>query len=158
MSDSSKAIKERIQPFCNKPIETKSVDETLQLALSFAKSLQPGDIICLSGDLGAGKTHFVKGVSSYFGIDPSLVNSPTFTLVHEYLGGKIPVYHFDFYRIKSEQEILEIGADEYFYDDGICMIEWPDKAQGLIPETAIWIDITHLGKNKRQFLIRINKK
>ena len=116
--------------FLNKPVETTSVEETYELAASLADCLQPGDIVCLHGDLGAGKTHFVKGVAASFGINRDAVNSPTFTLIHEYRDGHVPIFHFDFYRMKSEEEALDIGAEEYFYSDGICFVEWPEKALG----------------------------
>lgn len=114
--------------------------------------------MCLHGDLGAGKTHFVKGAARFFGVDPDTVSSPTFTLIHEYRDGSIPVYHFDFYRLKSEEEALDIGAEEYFFDDGICFVEWPEKAAGIIPTDAIWIDIKHKSEGERQFFFRLIEK
>lgn len=132
--------------------ESTSVNETIRIGFEFGKQLQAGDVVCLDGDLGAGKTHFIKGVASYFGVDPEKVNSPTYTLIHEY-SGSIPVYHFDCYRLKSEQEALEIGTEEYFYRDGVCLVEWPKKIEGLIPEEAIWIEISHLSDAKRKIII-----
>lgn len=132
---------------------SKSVEETIQFGRDFAGQLKPGDVVCLAGDLGAGKTHFVKGVASYFRVDPDDVHSPTYTLIHEY-PGKIPVYHFDCYRLKSEQEALEIGTEDYLYGDGISLVEWPEKIKGLIPEEAIWIKILHLSGAQRKFIIQ----
>src|SRR5690554_496645 len=126
-----------------KKIISSSVNETIQAGFEFAKYLKSGDVVCLDGDLGAGKTHFVKGVASYFGIKSSKVHSPTYTLINEYKG-EIPLYHFDCYRIEHEEEALEIGAEEYFYGDGVCLIEWPGKISSLIPEDATWIKISHL--------------
>lgn len=151
-------IKDRLKAFLNKPVETTSVKETYELAASLADCLQPGDIVCLHGDLGAGKTHFVKGIAASFGINPDTVSSPTFTLIHEYRGGPVPVFHFDFYRLKSEEEALDIGAEEYFYSDGICFVEWPEKALGIIPNDAIWIEIKHLGDNRRRIFFRLIEK
>lgn len=131
---------------------SNSVEETIQAGYKFGKELGPGDVVCLHGDLGTGKTHFVKGVASYFGIEPEKVSSPTYTLIHEY-SGSIPVYHFDCYRLKSEQEALEIGAEEYFYGEGVCLIEWPGKIKELIPEEAIWVEISHLSDAKRNIII-----
>ncbi len=131
--------------------ESNSVSDTIAFGKQFAEKLNSGDIVCLEGDLGAGKTHFVKGVASYFGIDKSTVNSPTFTLINEY-HGKISVYHFDCYRLKSEQEALEIGAEEYLFGDGVSIIEWPSKIKNLIPEDSIKIKIKHKGDSKRIFL------
>jgi len=132
--------------------ESKSVKETIQLGRNFAEKLTIGDIVCLEGDLGAGKTHFVKGVASYFGIDQEKVNSPTFTLINEYSGG-VPLYHFDCYRLNSIQEALEIGVEEYLYGAGVSIIEWPSKIQELIPEEAIQIEIKHKGNSERSILI-----
>lgn len=124
----------------------------MELGKEFASRLTPGDVVCLDGDLGAGKTHFVKGVASFFGVDPEDVHSPTYTLIHEY-SGSIPVYHFDCYRLKNVGEALEIGAEEYFYGEGVSLIEWPEKIKELIPEQAIWIKISHLASRKRSIVI-----
>jgi tRNA threonylcarbamoyladenosine biosynthesis protein TsaE len=139
-----------------KEIISNSVDETIQAGFEFAKQLKPGNVVCLDGDLGAGKTHFVKGVASYFGINPNKVSSPTYTLINEY-AGKLPVYHFDCYRIEQEEEALEIGAEEYFYGDGVCLIEWPCKISSLIPEDATWIKISHLKGFQRKIYIHHKK-
>lgn len=132
--------------------ESNSVEETISLGKEFAKNLHAGSIVCLEGDLGAGKTHFVKGIAAYFGIEEHRVNSPTFTLINEY-SGKIPVYHFDCYRLKSEHEALEIGIEEYLFGDGVSVIEWPSKIKGLIPNDAIQIEIKHNGASKRSIFI-----
>ncbi len=129
-----------------------SVDDTIRLGNDFARSLNRGDIVLLEGDLGAGKTHFVKGVASYFGIDKSKVSSPTFTLIHEY-EGDFPVFHFDCYRFKSEQEAVEIGIEEYLYGDGVSLIEWPSKIKSLLPKEVIKIQIKHSGEKERQIFI-----
>jgi tRNA threonylcarbamoyladenosine biosynthesis protein TsaE len=154
MNVSMESTIERFDELFGKELISSSVEETLKMAEEFAGKLKAGDVVCLTGDLGAGKTHFVKGVARALGINPGNVSSPTFTLIHEYKEGKIPVYHFDFYRLKSEMEALEIGAEEYFYDEGVCFIEWPDMIPGIIPEEAIWIEMKHLSKNKRHILIR----
>ena len=132
--------------------KSSSVEETIQIGFEFGRELKPGDVVCLNGDLGSGKTHFVKGVASYFGIEPETVSSPTYTLIHEY-PGSVPIYHFDCYRLKNEQEALEIGAEEYFYGEGICLVEWPEKIDSLIPEEAIWIKISHLSGSERTISI-----
>lgn len=131
---------------------TASEEETLQAGYRFGEQLEPGDVVCLRGDLGAGKTHFIKGVASRFGFDPDRVSSPTYTLINEY-NAELSLYHFDCYRLKSEREALEIGAEEYFYGDGLSMVEWPEKIEGLIPSEAIWIDISHLPDGKRKIEI-----
>ncbi|MFU8861872.1 MAG: tRNA (adenosine(37)-N6)-threonylcarbamoyltransferase complex ATPase subunit type 1 TsaE [Cyclonatronaceae bacterium] len=127
-----------------------SPDETSHLAASVALTLKPGDVVCLHGDLGAGKTHFVKGVAATFDIDPDMVNSPTFTLINEY-SGSTPVYHFDCYRINNVREALEIGAEDYLYGNGICLIEWAEKISDIIPEEALHISITKISESERLF-------
>ncbi|HCI69867.1 MAG: tRNA (adenosine(37)-N6)-threonylcarbamoyltransferase complex ATPase subunit type 1 TsaE [Bacteroidetes bacterium] len=133
-------------------LRSNSVNTTIKYGREFAKSLNIGDVVCLEGDLGAGKTHFVKGVASYFGINEEKVNSPTFTLINEY-SGDIPIYHFDCYRIKSFYEAIEIGIEEYLYGDGVSIIEWPSKIKDLIPDNAIKIEIKHTGASERSILI-----
>lgn len=137
--------------------KSSSVDETLRIASGFGEGLKPGDVVCLTGDLGSGKTHFVKGVAAHFGVKPEQVSSPTYTLIHEY-SGSIPVFHFDCYRLKNEQEALEIGAEEYFYGEGVCLVEWPEKIESLIPEEAIWIKISHLSDFKRKISIHFKQQ
>jgi tRNA threonylcarbamoyladenosine biosynthesis protein TsaE len=132
--------------------ESNSVEETIAHGKEFAKSLKPGDIVCLEGDLGAGKTHFVKGMASQFGIEKDKVSSPTFTLINEY-EADIPIFHFDCYRLKNEDEALEIGIEEYLFGDGVSVIEWSSKIENLIPEDSIRIEIKHNGKTKRSITI-----
>lgn len=132
--------------------KTTSVLETIEAGKKFAEQLQAGSIVRLEGDLGAGKTHFVKGVASFFGISEQEVSSPTFTLIHEY-EGKVPIFHFDCYRLKSEQEALEIGIEEYLFGDGVTLIEWPSKIDGLIPEDSVSVEIKHSGETERTILI-----
>ena len=131
---------------------SSSIEETILFGKQFAERLQPGDVVYLNGDLGAGKTHFVKGIASFFGVDPMEVNSPTFTLINEYRGS-IPLYHFDCYRIKNEQEALEIGTEDYLYGDGISVVEWPEKIRNLLPPKSVWVHITHKGEHEREILI-----
>lgn len=129
--------------------------ETMAVARRLGENVNIGDIICLSGNLGAGKTCFAKGFAGAFGINPDDVNSPTFNLIQEYSGEKgVPVYHFDCYRLESVAEVLEIGAEEYFYGDGVSIIEWPEKISGLLPEDVIHVTMTVSGKNSRQIIIK----
>lgn len=141
------------QKMIGKEFTTQSPEETIALANKFSSELKPGDLVCLKGDLGAGKTHFVKGMARGLGINEEEVSSPTFTLIHEYSGDQ-PLYHFDCYRMKSPKEALEIGAEEYFYSDGICVIEWPERIKELIPPDAIWISIEAPDRKTRKFVIR----
>lgn len=112
---------------------SKSPKQTNELAAEFAKSLHAGDVIILQGDLGAGKTEFVKGVVNYFDKSATAI-SPTFTIVNEYSCAGKMIYHFDFYRIKSEDELYAIGIEEYLFGDAICFIEWPERAPNLLSQ------------------------
>ncbi|MEX0773689.1 MAG: tRNA (adenosine(37)-N6)-threonylcarbamoyltransferase complex ATPase subunit type 1 TsaE [Balneolales bacterium] len=131
-----------------------SPEETLAFGRKIARNFKSGDVVCLYGDLGAGKTHLVKGIASSFGLDENEVQSPTFTIINEYRA-ITPVYHFDFYRINSFKEALEIGVEEYFYGDGICLIEWPEKIAEIIPEQAIHIYLKHQSGNDREIFVTI---
>jgi tRNA threonylcarbamoyladenosine biosynthesis protein TsaE len=119
-----------------------SADETVAYGRTHAATLRGGDVLALCGDLGAGKTHFVKGLAEGLGTDAA-VTSPTFTLIHEYPGGRLPLYHFDFYRLEDEDEALKIGLDEYLDGDGLCVIEWGDKFPALLPAHTQWFRFTH---------------
>jgi tRNA threonylcarbamoyladenosine biosynthesis protein TsaE len=119
-----------------------SADETIALGRNIATTLRRGDVLALCGDLGAGKTHFVKGLAAGLGAATS-VTSPTFTLIHEYPGGRLPLFHFDFYRLEDEDEALKIGLDEYLDGDGTCVIEWADKFPALLPPHTRWLRFTH---------------
>ena len=131
----------------------ESVQQTYRLAARLAADLREGDILCLDGPLGAGKTHFVKGLAAALEIDPETVHSPTFTLINEYMNGRLPLYHFDFYRIENWREALDIGVEEYFYGDGICCIEWPDRITRILPQNALWLHIESLSASARKIFI-----
>ena len=109
--------------------------------------LKPGAVLALRGGLGAGKTHFTKGVAAGLGCAAE-VTSPTFTLAHEYGGGRLPLAHFDFYRMETEHEVLRIGWDEYLEEGGVMVVEWPDKFPGLLPEDAVWLDFEVAGERR----------
>lgn len=117
---------------------SNSVEETESLGRQFAGNLKPGDVLALTGELGSGKTQFVKGLCAAVGCG-SAVTSPTFTLVHEYSDGRLPVYHFDFFRIDECEAAERLGLDEYFFGDGVSVVEWADRFRELIPENACWI-------------------
>jgi tRNA threonylcarbamoyladenosine biosynthesis protein TsaE len=119
---------------------SNSVEETILFARQFSAALRPNDVVALVGDLGAGKTHFVKGLTQGLG-SAAEVTSPTFTLIHEYGGGRLPVFHFDFYRLKQAAEITEIGFDEYIEDGGIAVVEWADRFPQVFPERTRWLRI-----------------
>ncbi|MBN1559181.1 tRNA (adenosine(37)-N6)-threonylcarbamoyltransferase complex ATPase subunit type 1 TsaE [candidate division KSB1 bacterium] len=109
-----------------------SPQETFNLGLEFSHRISAGAILLFKGDLGAGKTTCIKGVCAGLGVRQA-VTSPSFTLINEYRG-RIPVYHFDFYRIQSEREAIDLGLQEYFEGDGVCLIEWPDVLANLLPK------------------------
>ena len=113
-------------------IETNSAGETFEFGQKIGREAKPGQIYTLDGDLGTGKTVFTQGVASGLGITEP-VNSPTFTIVQEYEGGRMPFYHFDVYRIGDVEEMEEIGYEDYFYGDGLCMIEWANLIPEILP-------------------------
>lgn len=127
---------------------SQNAEETIAFGQSVAASLRRGDVLALCGELGAGKTHFVKGITSGLGADAA-VTSPTFTLIHEYFGGRLPAYHFDFYRLDDEDEALKIGLDEYLDGDGVCLIEWADKFPALLPPHTRWLRFSHRADGAR---------
>ena len=110
-----------------------SEENTWQIGYTLAKEAGPGDVFCLIGDLGVGKTVFSKGFGAGIGVDDT-INSPTFTIVQVYDEGRLPFYHFDVYRIADEDELLEIGFDEMVDGDGVCLIEWADLIPNSLPE------------------------
>jgi tRNA threonylcarbamoyladenosine biosynthesis protein TsaE len=120
---------------------TNSEAETSALANQFARSLTAGAVILLSGDLGAGKTAFVRGLAEGLGIDPGLVSSPTFTLVQEYRGGRLPLHHVDLYRLRSI-EVDDLGLDELTLEAGVTAIEWPDRLPHEWP-SVVHVHIEH---------------
>ena len=132
------------------PVETSSVEETEALGRQLATHLGTGDVVALYGDLGTGKTHLVKGICAAYGVPEVAVTSPTFTLVNEYAGEAFPVYHLDAYRIERLQEFFELGYEEYFFGDGLCLIEWPAHVEPLLPEHTLCLRLTHLGGNRRR--------
>ncbi|MCR4740337.1 MAG: tRNA (adenosine(37)-N6)-threonylcarbamoyltransferase complex ATPase subunit type 1 TsaE [Lachnospiraceae bacterium] len=121
-------------------IETDSEEETFELGKKLGKEAAGGQIYTLTGDLGAGKTVFAKGFAAGLGVT-EYVNSPTFTILQEYDTGRLPVYHFDVYRIGDISEMDEIGYEDCFFGDGVCLVEWADIIDELIPENAVRIRI-----------------
>lgn len=130
--------------------ETQSVEETQRLGATLASVLEAGTVLALSGNLGAGKTHFTQGIASGLGVDRRLVNSPTFSLVQEY-AGRLPVFHFDTYRLKNLDEFIDLGFDEYLSLRGVCIIEWAERVAEVLPTDTLRIRITTIGETTRQF-------
>jgi tRNA threonylcarbamoyladenosine biosynthesis protein TsaE len=129
---------------------SKHPSETRRLAAEFALSTREGDVIVLTGDLGAGKTEFVKGLAHGLGSSQP-VSSPTFTLVQEYRGGRLPLFHMDFYRLESEAELIEIGLDDYLSAGGVCVIEWGEKFSSSLPPDFTTVSI-RLGEGDERIL------
>lgn len=121
-------------------IETTNAEETFKLGVKIGEQARPGEIYTLNGDLGVGKTVFTQGVARGLGIEEP-VNSPTFTIVQVYEEGRMPFYHFDVYRIGDIEEMEEIGYDDYFFGNGICLIEWAELIQELLPKQIISVTI-----------------
>lgn len=113
--------------------ETNSERETYELGLAMGREARPGEVYTLIGDLGVGKTVFTKGLAAGLGIKEP-VSSPTFTILQEYEEGRLPFYHFDVYRIGDVEEMDEIGYEDYFYGNGVCLIEWADLIREILPE------------------------
>ena len=117
-----------------------SEEMTFEIGKKLGEKADKGEIICLEGDLGVGKTVFTKGFAEGLNIEDN-IDSPTFTIVQEYTEGRLPLYHFDVYRIGDISEMDEIGYEDYFFGEGVCLIEWASRIEGLIPESAIHIII-----------------
>ena len=120
----------------------KNEDDTRALGMRIADALEPGDVVALIGDLGTGKTALTKYIARGLGITEE-INSPTFTIVKEYKSGRIPLYHFDVYRLGSGDELLDIGAEEMLDGDGACVIEWADIVADVLPEASLAIRLEY---------------
>lgn len=129
-----------------------SVEDTIRIGQQFGAGLTSGAVVALIGDLGAGKTHFVKGVAGARGVDPGSVSSPTFTIAHEYRGD-LAVHHLDCYRLEDARELERTGAHEVIGTEGICLIEWPQRIEALLPPETILVQISHEGESVRRIRI-----
>jgi tRNA threonylcarbamoyladenosine biosynthesis protein TsaE len=121
----------------------------MEQGLRLAMMLSQGDVVCLQGDLGAGKTHFTKGLARHFGVRPEHVSSPTYALVQEYMGSEVTIYHIDAYRLNSIEEALGIGLDEILDGNAIYIVEWPERISRLLPVEYWRVEIVHKGDNQR---------
>lgn len=129
-------------------ILSASAEQTIQLGVRLARHLKKGSIICLQGDLGTGKTTLVKGIARGLKINPEKVNSPTFVIMNSYQG-RLPLYHFDLYRLEDIKEIPVIGYEEFLYGDGVCVIEWAERLGALAPKEYLRVELKHKGENER---------
>ena len=130
---------------------TNSPAETEAIGAALGKILPPGSVIAYRGDLGAGKTAFTRGLARGLGCT-EIVTSPTYTIVNEYLGGRIPLFHFDMYRLRSSDDLFDIGWEDYLERGGICAVEWSENVDDAM-EDAIYITIEKLGEDSRQITI-----
>ena len=127
---------------------TKSAAETRALGEKLAGRLRPGDVLLLEGDLGAGKSELTRGIAKGLGVAET-VTSPSFTILNVYESGRCPLYHFDWYRLESSEELYELGMDEYLGGDGIAVVEWPGRCPDAVPESTVRIRMTAAGENER---------
>jgi len=133
--------------------QTSTPEQTIEAGRALAAELAPGSVVALSGDLGAGKTHFVRGLAAGWGADPDDAASPTFALLHEYASPRGAVHHLDLYRAESAEEIWSAVHDELQPDTGLLVIEWADKFPSLVPTEAVRVSITHAGEGRRNFAV-----
>ena len=134
-----------MQHITNSPAETEALGERL------AKILQPGAVIAYTGDLGAGKTAFTRGLARGLGYTEP-VTSPTYTIVNEYLGGRLPLFHFDMYRLRSSDDLWDIGWEDYLERGGVCAVEWSENVEDAM-ENAIWVRIEKTGDESRRITL-----
>lgn len=134
-------------------IISNSAAQTQRLGARLGELARPGDLYCLEGELGSGKTSFVQGLGKGLGI-PTLIHSPTFILANEHQGGRLPLFHIDVYRVRGPDEAIGFGLDDYITDEGVCVIEWAEKIQAALPKDCLWITFRHLGDAKRDLKIQ----
>lgn len=126
---------------------------TERLGQALAAVLQPGTVVALCGPLGAGKTRLVQAVANALGVSEGTVTSPTFVLINEYATGRRPIYHFDVYRLRDDDEFLELGPEEYFASQGLTFVEWANRVEALLPAERLEVEIAILGDTARRFKI-----
>jgi len=131
---------------------TKSAAQTRKLGEALARLLLPGDAVLLYGDLGAGKSEFTRGIARGLGVGET-VTSPSFTILQVYDSGRIPLYHFDWYRLEDPQELYELSMEEYLQGDGAAVVEWPQQAAEAVPVRHLRVTLTALGEDKREILL-----
>ncbi len=136
-------------PVTDLDIVSHGVEQTRRLGAHLGKLLQPGDALLLEGDFGSGKTTFTQGIAGGLGIDNRYVNSPTFTLVNEYRGGRHRLYHIDLYRLEDNDQVATLGLDDYFDGSGVTVIEWPGVGEAWLPQERLLVRLAHLSETKR---------
>jgi len=131
------------------PITTDSPAATREVGRQLAGTLHPGTVVALYGDLGAGKTELVRGICRGLGVAEDSVHSPTYTIVHEYRGRGGSVYHIDAYRLERIEEFFDLGYEDYFFSEGVTLIEWAERVEPVLPPGAIRIRLSHAGEDRR---------
>lgn len=147
--------KTRVRSLLKGSFESDSREESFQLSEKLGRTLKPGTVVALTGEIGSGKTLFIKGLSRGMGVkNPDEVKSPTFVLLHIY-EGRIPIYHFDLYRLEEEKELDDLGFEEFLSNpEAVSLIEWADRAYGRIPASALWIELKITGPASRRIKIK----
>ncbi len=139
--------------FVTSLVEIANLEATESFGRRLGERLFPGAVIALVGPLGAGKTHLTRAIAEGLGVsNPAAVNSPTYVLIQEY-PARLPIYHFDAYRLASAREFADLGANEYFEGNGVCIVEWADKVEATLPEEQLQIAIDVVDENRRRFVI-----
>jgi len=139
-------------------IISKSIKDTIKVGKIIAKNSNPGDIICLFGQLGSGKTVLAKGIAQGLGVAKNKVISPSFVLLRQHMKGRLPLYHFDLYRLKDLGDILGLGYEEYLFDKGVTVIEWADRLRNLLPREYLKIRLSLKSDTKRSLEFIANGK
>ncbi|MBR6153912.1 MAG: tRNA (adenosine(37)-N6)-threonylcarbamoyltransferase complex ATPase subunit type 1 TsaE [Treponema sp.] len=137
----------------NLSFKTNSAEETIELGKKIGSMLKPGDIIAMEGTLAAGKTTITKGIAGALGIEDN-ITSPTFCLISEYYGNKMPLYHMDVYRLDGPEDFLNLGVEELLYGQGVCIIEWSEKVKSVLPSKTITLSITPEDDGSRKIEIQ----
>ncbi len=135
-------------------LHSQSAAQTVRLGKQIGSLLQPGDLVALVGELGAGKTCLIRGLAAGLGVDRSSpITSPTFTFIQDYRG-RVPFHHIDLYRLSAQEEVDELGLEEYFQKGGVTAIEWADKIRSLLPKEFVWIRLRYQGAHHRSIVLR----
>ena len=140
---------------CGLDLISHSEAQTRQIGARLGGLLRGGDVVCLAGELGAGKTCFAQGIGQGLGIEGP-ITSPSFTLINEYRQerARLPFYHVDLYRLGEAKEVLTLGLEEYFYGEGVCVVEWADRAPETLPAEHLWIELRYIVETKRGLLMK----
>lgn len=129
---------------------SNSVNDTIRIGRRLSAFFKPADILCLFGEFGSGKTMLTKGIASGLGIDPAQVISPSFVILRQYCAARLPLFHFDLYRMKDSGNICDLGYEEYLYDAGLSVIEWPERLKFLLPKEFLRINLSLTADNRRR--------